>query len=468
MAEIVMIPLDKLNAHPDNPRKELGDLSELAESIKAKGILQNLTVVPYYSKVQNRKIDGIYTVLIGHRRCEAARLAGLKEVPCVIVDMSYEDQLATMLVENMQRSDLTIYEEAKGFQMMLNLGKTVQDVSEMSGFSEATVRRRVKLAELDEAKFKKAVERGATLFDFAELDKIDDPKLKDELLGKLGTKDWKNAVAAAVADQKARARVQQWAEQAALFATKLDKVEWSQGVQTGYIGEKQIRVEYVRNWNRFYRIGEDVTKPEDDGNVEYFFRQTDGEVDLYRKWEPDQGAERRRAEEQARRDAHAKLKGKFEEMSARHRKLRLEFVQNFNQYQKKSSTVWEFVTEAMIHAWSYGGGYGNANYITVLSQMLGVPMDKSGNKLDYSAFLSAKLQHPERTALITALWILDRSNYWTDKWDAESGAYRIVYQDNATLDSIYRLLSSLGYLQSTEETELRNGTHKLFERETEE
>ena len=227
MAEIVMIPLDHLNAHPDNPRKEIGDVSELAESIKAKGILQNLTVVPYFSKVQNRVMQGMYTVLIGHRRCEAARLAGLKEVPCTIVEMSYEDQIATMLVENMQRSDLTIYEEAKGFQMMLNLGKTIQDVSAMSGFSEATVRRRVKLAELDEKKFKKACERGATLFDFAELEKIEDPAVKDELLGKLGTKDWKNALTAALDAQKDKAMVEKWAEQVSQFATKMDKVDWS-------------------------------------------------------------------------------------------------------------------------------------------------------------------------------------------------------------------------------------------------
>lgn len=468
MAEIVMIPLDKLNAHPDNPRKELGDLSELSESIKAKGILQNLTVVPYYSKVQNRKIDGIYTVLIGHRRCEAARLAGLKEVPCVIVDMSYEDQLATMLVENMQRSDLTIYEEAKGFQMMLNLGKTVQDVSEMSGFSEATVRRRVKLAELDERKFKKAVERGATLFDFAELDKIDDPKVKDELLGKIGTKDWKNALTTALDAQKDRAMVQKWAEQVSQFATKLDKVDWKNGNRTGFFGDQTVKLDYVRNWNRWSGKDKGVENPGDAGETEYYFTQSNSEVDLYRKWKPDMEAELKRAEEQARRDAHAKLRGKFEAMSARHRKLRLEFIQNFSQYQKKAAAVWEFVTEAMIYAQRTGGGYVNSERITELAPMLGVPMDKSGNKLDYSAFLSAKLQHPERTALITALWILDRSSYWTDKWDAESGAYRIVYQDNATLDSIYRLLSSLGYIQSTEETELRNGTHKLFERETEE
>ena len=474
MAEIVMIPLDHLNAHPDNPRKEIGDVSELAESIKAKGILQNLTVVPYFSKVQNRVMQGMYTVLIGHRRCEAARLAGLKEVPCTIVEMSYEDQIATMLVENMQRSDLTIYEEAKGFQMMLNLGKTIQDVSAMSGFSEATVRRRVKLAELDEKKFKKACERGATLFDFAELEKIEDPAVKDELLSKIGTKDWKNALTAALDAQKDKAMVEKWAEQVSQFATKLDKVDWSGGQRTGYsqrtgyIGEQTVEIDYVRNYNRWNGKGQEVKKPADADRTEYYFTQSKSEVDLYKKSKPDLEAERKRAEEQARRDAHAKLKGKFETMSARHRKLRLEFVQNFNQYQKKDVNVWEFVTEAMIFAQRNGGGYSNSERIVELAPMLGIPLDKSKNKLDYAAFLQEKMQHPERTALITAMWILDRFNYWEDKWDSDAGRYRIVYRGSDTLDMIYRLLSSLGYIQSTEEMELRGGTHKMFEKETEE
>ena len=153
MAEIVLIPIDHLHPHPDNPRKDLGDLTELAESIKAKGILQNLTVVPMVNVDPDATIkmgDDHYFILIGHRRMAAAKLAGLKHLPCVVVDMDMEDQIATMLVENIQRSDLTVYEEAKGFQMMLDLGKTEGQVSEMSGFSTCTVRRRVKLAALDE------------------------------------------------------------------------------------------------------------------------------------------------------------------------------------------------------------------------------------------------------------------------------------------------------------------------------
>ena len=75
MNEIVMIPVERLEHHPENPRKDLGDLTELAESIKANGVMQNLTVV------KNHFAPDVYTVVIGNRRMEAAKLAGLKEVP---------------------------------------------------------------------------------------------------------------------------------------------------------------------------------------------------------------------------------------------------------------------------------------------------------------------------------------------------------------------------------------------------
>ena len=176
MNNIQNIDIKKLWPHPDNPRKDLGDLSELAESIKVNGILQNLTVVPWFSKFTGVGCDDLkkqeemgYTVVIGHRRLAAAKLAGLTEIPCVISDMKLRDQVATMLLENMQRADLTIYEQAQGFQMMLDLGDTVKDIAEQTGFSSATVKRRVKLLELDPEKFKGSAERNVTLMDYAEL-----------------------------------------------------------------------------------------------------------------------------------------------------------------------------------------------------------------------------------------------------------------------------------------------------------
>lgn len=119
------IDINKIYPHKDNPRKDLGDLTELSESIKQSGIFQNLTLVPR---------DGdTYTVIIGHRRLAASKIAGLKEVPCAIVEMTEKEQLATMLLENMQRNDLTLCEQAQGFQMMMDLGETIESISEKNG-----------------------------------------------------------------------------------------------------------------------------------------------------------------------------------------------------------------------------------------------------------------------------------------------------------------------------------------------
>lgn len=76
---IVTIGLEHIHPHPDNPRKDLGDLTELAESIKKNGIMQNLTVIPKEGE------PGEYITIIGHRRSAAAKLAGVTEAPCRVV-----------------------------------------------------------------------------------------------------------------------------------------------------------------------------------------------------------------------------------------------------------------------------------------------------------------------------------------------------------------------------------------------
>lgn len=92
--------------------------------------------------------------------------------------MDEREQMQTMMIENMQRSDLTVYEQAQGFQMMMDFGQTVEQISDKSGFSQSTIRRRIKLLELNRDSFKKAEKRGATLSDFAQLDKIEDLEAK--------------------------------------------------------------------------------------------------------------------------------------------------------------------------------------------------------------------------------------------------------------------------------------------------
>lgn len=462
MSELKIIPIDVLHEHPDNPRKEIGDVTELAESIKAQGVLQPLTVVPYWSKVHNRFMDGLYTIIIGHRRFNAAKLAGLKELPCIVSDMTEKEQISTMLTENMQRSDLTIYEEAKGFQMMIDLGSTPEEIAKTSGFSETTVRRRLSLAKLPEKAFKKAVERGATLYDFAELDKIEDTALRDEVLATLGTKDFKNRLSAAVETEKGRKLVAAWAEQAAKFATLLDDVDWKGGDRIGHVDGKEVRLDYVRNWNRWSKDKEVVARPENsDAEDEYFYDRKDTEICLYKKHRRDLVAEREARERAEKQDAARKRKDQLQEITDRHRALRLEFVKKFNSFQKKDVNVWEFVTEAMVYAKRNGGGWSNNESVKDLGKMLDVSIEDG--KLNYQEFLSRKLEKPEQTALITAMWILDAYAYYEQRWDNDAGVYRCVYRNNEQLDMLYRLLSALGYVQSTEEVEMRGGTHKLFE-----
>lgn len=193
--EIVNIKVHNLYPHPENPRKQIGDISEMVESVKKNGIMQNLTVIPVSSlkaePEQQLKVDEVssnshFHVLIGHRRLAAAKAAGLDEVPCRIVsEISLREQVSIMLEENMQRNDLTIYEQAQGFQMMLDLGETADTISEKTGFSKATVYHRLNLAKLDTEILQKKEKDDTfqlSLKDLYELEKVQDVNKRNEIL----------------------------------------------------------------------------------------------------------------------------------------------------------------------------------------------------------------------------------------------------------------------------------------------
>lgn len=173
------ISIDKLKIHPKNVRKTYTGIDELADSIRAQGILQNLTVVPEPGNTGN------YWVVIGNRRLTAARAAGIETLPCTVTEMSEKDQISTMLLENMQRSDLSAIEQAQGFQLMLDLGETEESISEKTGFSRSTVRHRVNLAKLDQELLGNAEENESfqlNLSDLYELEKIKDVETRNKIL----------------------------------------------------------------------------------------------------------------------------------------------------------------------------------------------------------------------------------------------------------------------------------------------
>lgn len=174
--EIRKIKTSEIESHPNNPRKDLGDLTELTESIKKNGIMQNLTVIP--------KEGGGYRALIGHRRLAAAKAAGIEEVPAIVLEGTTErEQLGIMLEENIQRNDLTVIEQAEGFQMMLDLGETEQSIAEKTGFSRSTIRRRLEIAKLDTELVEVAMaDYQFTMSDFEDLQKVEDVEERNKIL----------------------------------------------------------------------------------------------------------------------------------------------------------------------------------------------------------------------------------------------------------------------------------------------
>lgn len=178
--KIVMIPREQLHPHPDNPRKDLGDLKELADSIAEHGIMQNLTVVPEGDGLID---SGEYKILIGHRRFAASE-GVLDELPCVIAEgLTDREQVGIMLCENMQRSDLTYLEQAHGFQLMLDLGDTIETIAEKTGFSKATVKHRLAINEINPEALNEAQKSfQPTIADFIALEKVKDVDRRNEIL----------------------------------------------------------------------------------------------------------------------------------------------------------------------------------------------------------------------------------------------------------------------------------------------
>lgn len=138
------LSVEDLHPNPDNPRKRMDDVADLAASIRTQGVKQPLLVTP----TGQPDIDGRtqYRVVIGHRRLAAAKQAGLDTVPAIVEEMDPRREREIMLVENTQRSDLTPVEEADGYQGLLDLGMPVREMARMTGRSDRFVRRRLRIA----------------------------------------------------------------------------------------------------------------------------------------------------------------------------------------------------------------------------------------------------------------------------------------------------------------------------------
>lgn len=127
------IPIDQIEPNPDQPRREIGDLSELSASIREKGVLEPLLVKP-------DPIHGGYMIIAGERRFRASKLAGLTEVPCIEMDLDEQGVAEIALIENLQRKDLTVWEEADGLKALADkYGYKQEEIAKKISKSRTTV-----------------------------------------------------------------------------------------------------------------------------------------------------------------------------------------------------------------------------------------------------------------------------------------------------------------------------------------
>lgn len=434
-AKIVMLPIEQLENHPDNPRKDVGDVTELANSIKHSGIMQNLTVVPY---------EGRYRVVIGHRRLAAAKMAGLSELPCMVSDMDHKEQCATMLCENMQRVDLTLVEQAQGVQMMLDLGESVKDIAEKTGFSESTVRKRAKLSALPAAKLAEAENRGGTLEDYLKCLEITDEGKRNELLENVGTRDflWKynNFISA----QKREANLP-------LIRSEIKKLAKPLPDGKRYSSEySQISYVYLDEWT----CGTELI-PNYDENKTYFYYFEYNTMFVFQKVKKQKSQPAKKSKKEIEADkARARLAG----LTKTAFEMRSAFLEEFNVFTPQNEKI---IDEAIVIL----AAHKVATYATSDNDFLKNCIKPFKDNDGYTAtFLNVQawFYHNRKKAKIQLLRALFSDDERNGFYTARYCDIMPEYAKNERLQAEYNVLAELGYNISTEEMQLMNGTHELF------
>ena len=435
---ITNIEVTKLLQHPDNPRKNIGDVTELAESIKARGILQNLTVVPAE--------NGMYTVIIGHRRLAAAKQAGLVEVPCAVVDMDYKTQLSTMLLENMQRSDLTVYEQAQGMQMMFDLGVPVAEIVEKTGFAETTVRKRLKIATLPTEQMQQAVERGGTLENYVQIADIKDEKERRELLKVVGTREFEFSLTRAK-------RRQIEAEKTPLVKAELKA-----------IGAKAVK-------NQIYSSAYDwIERCEIADWKEGTFKKPKNKEELF--WEISYGTVylmRKKAKASKRKEEKSECELRIDSANRELMRLtktayecRVNFVKNFTAVEKHKETIIKWLVMfagcEITDYCTYDRAYINSE----------IGADEKEHYVDAPKWRQF-IAEDKRAPIVVAYALAgddENNGYYTAGWYASNNAKSAPeYRGNQSLDRIYEFLCERGYEMSETELQLQSGEHELLKGE---
>ena len=143
---VIEVPIDKISLNPYQPRKVFDSdaISELAKSIKEYGVIQPITV--------RRNFIGGYELVSGERRLKASRLINKTHMPCIVIDVTENDSAVIALLENLQRKDLTYWEEAEAMQhLIIDHKYTQEELATKLGKSQSAVANRLRILKLPES-----------------------------------------------------------------------------------------------------------------------------------------------------------------------------------------------------------------------------------------------------------------------------------------------------------------------------
>lgn len=461
--EIEYIGVELIEPAPWN--RNIGDVGELAASIKAEGVHTPLTVCPHVEGVEGR-----YTAVAGHRRLAAAKKAGLDKVPCIVRDLSQVESLTMMLSENVQRKAMTPVEEAKAMeQLMLQLPEaTAAAVSRATGISKTTVGRRLRIARLPSEAVAGAEERGGTLADYEKIIALTDPAEQERVLRTVGTKDFEREYQKAMTRQEDKLAFQR-------HIASLEK----KGAARLTMEERAARNRELSNVKTIYSWNlKDSSVGKLDRSEQWFYTADERgrEIRIYKLIQkPEetaptvgcadsspipagQGGQKSDADvakeelEAAVRETAAELDGigaEASQMDQEFLELRESFVERIMRNTYKAE-IMEMAVMAMLYV-----PWWPPARLDEVGQWLGVE-----DAADKEAVRRAVRGDPAKALLAVAYCLLEKdAGSWTKKifCDTTVHTYKPEHQKAEKLELLYRCLETMGYQMSDDELAARDG-----------
>lgn len=419
-----------------------------------------LTVVPAE--------DGYgYTIIIGHRRAAAGKLAGLYRLPCIVADLTPREQMEIMLTENMQRADLTPVEQAQSMrQLVIDFGATPEDIAEKTGFSVRTVKHRLEIAKLDADKLKAAEAKQITIAALEDLEKIKDVGTREKLLDVYGTANYFGQMERALHKQTSDERLPAIIEQIEAAGIKpvpkslegklFGTFDYWRGIDPVNATEEDV-AEQIRHAKENNAAGAPI----------YYQLFTDyAEAKSLRIWwtQPKRKEEKApKTPEEREREALIKERVKaLTNLTAEAYRRRYAYVQ-----ERARQPMTRYDVDAMLCAYAALAIRKTVDYIgdPKLDTLAGLEgVGTTGNRREARDDLLRRLDGVNdataRRSELRALYASYNDNENYRYWCSYRGFPE--HDENAKLDAVYDFLKMMGYELSDDEEKLKDGTHELL------